>query len=476
MFDHAEKEPAGRPGRRQGIGEKLYAVLLKIHSKSFREAYGDEAMQLYRDRAAHETGFIPRLRLWLDLLADLVVSVPRGYAVARASEFAGNPVSRTPDGIPSFLILTSAPPKRSALLLGAIVSASVLAAIPASIQRLGSYRPPPMPGLERLRAAFAPPLSWVDTPTNNETRSAPAGMPALDAAERSRVIAAIAASLKEHYPDQSAAHLMASTIEARAKKGEYDAVADGPALASILTDEMRAMSRDARLVVIYRQAPLPDRPPATTPEGAARYQALMRQENCTFEKVEMLPHNIGYLKLDSFPEPPVCQATAAAAMGSLNRADAIIIDLRDNLGGFAGMVRLMAAYLFDHPVYLYNPREDTSRESWTQSPVSGNRLADKQAYVLVSGRTASAAEQFCYNLKMLHRATLVGETTRGVAHADVFRPIGKHFGMGIPEARAINPYATAGWEGTGVEPDVRVNAGEALGEAVKLAVAKLSGR
>ena len=46
--------------------------------------------------------------------------------------------------------------------------------------------------------------------------------------------------------------------------------------------------------------------------------------------------------------------------------------------------------------------------------------------------------------------------------------------MGIPEARAINPFSKTDWEGTGVEPDVKVKAAEALETAEKLAERRLS--
>ena len=137
------------------------------------------------------------------------------------------------------------------------------------------------------------------------------------------------------------------------------------------------------------------------------------------------------------------------------------------------MVALMAAYLFDRPEYWYNPRENTTPRSWTQSSVAGNRLADKPVYVLTSASTWSAAEQFSYDLKMLKRVTIVGETTRGGAHAGVFHRIDDHFGIGIPEVRAINPFSKTDWEGTGVEPDVKVKAANALETAEKLAESKL---
>jgi C-terminal processing protease CtpA/Prc len=137
------------------------------------------------------------------------------------------------------------------------------------------------------------------------------------------------------------------------------------------------------------------------------------------------------------------------------------------------MVSFMAAYLFDHPEYLYNPRENTTEQSWTHSPVPGNRLADKPAYVLTSSRTFSGAEQFCYDLKMLKRATLVGETTGGGAHAGAFHRIDDHFGMGVPETKAINPYSQTDWAEIGVEPDVKVSAAGALETARRLAETRL---
>ena len=146
--------------------------------------------------------------------------------------------------------------------------------------------------------------------------------------------------------------------------------------------------------MICSQAILPDRPAGPSPEGLARYKAAMERQNCTFEKIEILPHNIGYLKLNSFPDPSICGAAAKATMASLNHVNAIIFDLRDNSGGYPEMVMLIAAYLFDHPEYMYNPRENTTERMWTRSPVPGSTLTDKPAFVLTSSRTLSGAEHF----------------------------------------------------------------------------------
>ena len=115
-------------------------------------------------------------------------------------------------------------------------------------------------------------------------------------------------------------------------------------------------------------------------------------------KAEILPHDIGYLKLDFFPDTSLCGSEMRSAMASLNQADAIIFDLRDNTGGFPDSVSLIASYLFDRPEYMYGPRGAPTVDSWTRSPIAGNELADKPVYVLTSASTWSGAEQFSYDL------------------------------------------------------------------------------
>jgi len=297
---------------------------------------------------------------------------------------------------------------------------------------------------------------------------------ALDEAARRRVLDAAIANIKQYYFDTHVAQKTVEALLAHAKAGDDHSATDGAAFADLLTRQMREASHDMHLEMVYSEDNLPEHPPVQTPEALARYRQRMEQEHCMFRKAEILPHNIGYLKLDFFPDTSVCLSTATAAMASLNGADALIFDLRENSGGFQNMVSLIAAYLFDHPEYMYSPREAPNEESWTRSPVPGNKLADKPVYILTSASTWSGAECFSYDLKMLKRVTLVGEITRGGAHAGAFHRIDDHFGMGIPEVKAINPFGKADWEGVGVEPDVKVKAADALEAAEKLAESRLN--
>jgi len=118
---------------------------------------------------------------------------------------------------------------------------------------------------------------------------------------------------------------------------------------------------------------------------------------------------------------------------------------------------------------LYNRKENTTDQYWTLPYVPGKKLAGKPVFVLTSKNTFSGAEEFSYNLKMLKRATLVGETTGGGAHPVAGHRIDDHFSINVPFARAINPISKTNWEGTGVEPDIKVPAADALTEARKRA-------
>lgn len=481
------------------MSEKLYACLLRLYPSKFREVYGEEALQVFRDRARDEKGVFAGLRLWFDLLADLAVSLAREYAHIPSPVSASIPHHL--DGVPSFQLLENESPRPGALLFGGIVSLTALSVFSLLLKHAGNslpYHPSAAESLPQTALRASGSQSSTDTSagdgesavvgsarsrrvSEHVTSQHAAGAlirieasePELDAAERRRVIEAVIKNLKEHYFDPAAAQKMVNALSAHAKAGDDDAAARGAAFAALLTSQMRGVSGDMHLEVVYSQARLPVGPLQPTPEARARYRKELEQDNCAFRKVELMPHHIGYLKLDSFPDPSICRSTATAAMASLNGADAIIFDLRDNGGGSGEMVSLIAAYLFDHPEFIFDPRSGPTKRSWTESPVPGSRLAGKPAFVLTSASTVSAAEQFCYNLKMLRRATFVGETTRGSAHAGVWYRIDDHFGMGVPEVRVVNPYSTNDWEGVGVEPDVKVAAAEALQTAERLAASTL---
>jgi retinol-binding protein 3 len=299
----------------------------------------------------------------------------------------------------------------------------------------------------------------------------------IDAATRTRVIDGAIAQLNQAYVFPDVAKKMGEAVRARQKKGEYDAITDGNTFAAKLTDNFQEVSHDKHLHVNYDPMKIPERPDDAkpSPEEVERYHKQMESMNCGFEKVEHLGGNVGYLKFNFFGDPEACGVTATSAMNFLGNVDAIIFDLRENGGGDPKMVALISSYLFDQPTHLNDlwiRKDDSTQQFWTLSFVPGKRLIGKPVYVLTSKGTFSGAEEFCYNLKNLKRATLIGEKTGGGAHPVSGHRIDEHFMIGVPFARAINPISKTNWEGTGVEPDVKVPAADALTTAEKLAAEK----
>ena len=307
----------------------------------------------------------------------------------------------------------------------------------------------------------------------------------LDEATRQKTIDAISKDLTEYYVYSDVAEKMIQAIRDHQKHGDYNSIVDGNEFADALQRDLRAISQDKHLFVGYdpyivaAQPGAADGPHPPSPADEARSRAMLEHDNCTFSKVEILNHNIGYIKFGAFPNPDICGPTVVAAMNFVAHTDALIFDLRENHGGNPSMVDFMVSYLFREPTHindLTNRHDNDTHQYWTLPWIPGPRFTDQPVYVLTSHETFSGGEEFTFDLKTQKRATIVGETTGGGAHPVRGMPAGDHFTVGVPFGRPINPVTKGDWEGKGVEPDVQVSAADALTTAEKLAAEKLANK
>jgi hypothetical protein len=297
----------------------------------------------------------------------------------------------------------------------------------------------------------------------------------IDAAGRAKVIDGAIAKLDSFYVFPEVAKRMADSLRARQRRGDYDSYTNAISFSMKLNGEVGELGRDKHMRMSYSVRPIPPRPatpPPPTREDSARMRAQMDELNCGFVKVEQLPGNVGYVKFNGFFDVDACGPTASAAMTFVAGSRALIVDLRDNGGGQPAMVAYISSYLFDSRTHLndlWTRHNGKTDEYWTRDDIPGRRFGgEKPVYVLTSTRTFSGAEEFSYNLKSLKRATIIGETTGGGAHPVMGHAIADHFMLGVPFARAINPITRTNWEGTGVDPDIKVPASDALTTALKL--------
>ena len=300
----------------------------------------------------------------------------------------------------------------------------------------------------------------------------------LDAAQRQQVLGQVIDHLNGYYVFPDKAKAMAAELRARDERGEYNRITSAEDFAHTLTADVQRISGDRHLDVAYSAAALPPKAEFEAAANTSNPESLVaeRKRNFGVTRAERLPLNIGYVDLRAFSNPEGAAGKFAAAMSLLADTDALIIDLRMNQGGEPATVALLASYLFEQKTRLndiYDRREDKTTQFWTDTPIGPNYGSRKKVYLLTSNDTFSAAEDFAYALKNLKRATLVGETTGGGAHPGSEHWLTEHFAMIVPSGRTISPITNTDWEGVGVQPDVSIDADQALDKAQSLYLTEL---
>ena len=171
----------------------------------------------------------------------------------------------------------------------------------------------------------------------------------------------------------------------RASEDFFNSITDGNDFADAVSRDLRAVSHDQHLFVTYNPFTLPEQPGSASgshePSAAeqARFHTMLEQQNCTFSKLEILNHNIGYVKFDAFPPPEICGPTVVAAMNFLAHTNALIFDLRENHGGDPNMVDFMVSYLFQQSTHindLTNRLDKEAHQYWTLPWVPGPRFVE----------------------------------------------------------------------------------------------------
>ena len=298
----------------------------------------------------------------------------------------------------------------------------------------------------------------------------------LDKRNRNAIIDTVLTCFIVNYVYPEVAADLKDSIDRRNKEGEYSKLTDLKEFLARLSSDIRKITRDKHIGINYIEN-------SEYEKGQRKHSLLSEQlnekrsKNFNFRKVEWLPGNVGYIRFDIFEDPQFAGETAASAIKFISNCDAIIIDLRYNHGGEEKMVRYLASYFFAEPTLLnsrYFAKQDSTVQSWTDSYIPGNKLIDKDIYILTSSNTASGAEAFTYILKNYNKATVVGENTSGAAHwAEYFYYSSLKIEIKLPVARPINPVTKTDWEKTGIRPDIEITEHMALDKAYILALEKL---
>ncbi len=288
----------------------------------------------------------------------------------------------------------------------------------------------------------------------------------LDEVMREDTVEKVANALKNEYLYPEIGQKMAEKLMQNLSTQQYDELTRAGRLADRLTEEMVSISKDRHLWV---EASNPMQDQSIYAEN--RDVEDLRRDNYGFRKTEILPGNIGYIKFDMIHDDKEALEIAVAALASVADCDALIFDIRDNIGGEWGTARLIISYLFKEQKILSHSYDRTGQRIGTDKTlveIPGKRFDPAlPVYILTSRRTGSAAEGFAYILKHYNRATLVGETTIGAAHPSKELVLNKLFRMSVPYKRVENPVTKTNFENIGVIPHIKVKASKALEAVIK---------
>lgn len=239
-------------------------------------------------------------------------------------------------------------------------------------------------------------------------------------------------------------------------------------LAKKMESDLFELSHDKHLHIMH--LPSHEREKKKNPPLSANDVGTENQYGLSAPKI--MNGHIGYLNITRMAIETEAAEWAGRYLDELSDCQAIIIDIRENQGGAAGMVVFLASYFFPEAIHFYtqyNRLKDEYKDVWTFRDVPGRRPdSGTPVYILTSSRTFSAAECFAYCLKHHKRAIIVGEKTSGGAHPIIWVKLPLDFEMSIPFARIIHPISGGDWEGSGVIPHYPVPAKDALHKAVAL--------
>lgn len=294
----------------------------------------------------------------------------------------------------------------------------------------------------------------------------------IDAAKRRAVLQSIGKQLEAHYVFPETVKQVIAGLQKKQARGDYDTLTDADEFADAVGRDLMRLSRDRHMGL--RFGPMPQKPDL---KGEAPPQ--VERMGYGFGPSQRLSGNVAVLVINGFP--PLFEAQKAGIaerMSEVADADALIVDLRGNNGGFPPTEQHVASYFFDEqPILLkqiYRRDEGRTIDIWTERELPGKRIGSrKPVYVLTGENTFSGGEALAYELQSHGRAQVVGENTRGGAHATFPYPVEGGFVVRVPSMRGINPITGTNWESIGIVPDVPAPEEEALERAHRLALERL---
>jgi C-terminal processing protease CtpA/Prc len=271
-------------------------------------------------------------------------------------------------------------------------------------------------------------------------------------------------------------------LRKNAAAGRYDSGSRGE-LAKLLTDDLQAVHKDGHLHVEVAESDVK--------AGAQTAQA--RKFPPLIQSARTIAPGIGYIRFSAFLGTDEEMAGVRKWLAENRDAKTLIFDLRNHHGGRLAEQDVIFSYLYAKktplvhmamardiydkygspvkagPSLTFAAEGDKMVATHSAIPGDDTPLRKARVYLLVSNKTASAAEHFALALKSTGRATLIGEATAGANHFGGGQEINEHFAVWMPIGRTYDIKTGKDWEGAGIAPDIAADPKQALVVALEKA-------
>ena len=176
---------------------------------------------------------------------------------------------------------------------------------------------------------------------------------------------------------------------------------------------------------------------------------------------EMLENGIGLVKINNFDARCAEETISAIEKLRTEGAKKLILDVRNNPGGFADeLVKLLDYLLPEGDLF-----RSVSFDGKEQVDTSDENFLDMPMAVLVNGDSYSAAEFFAAALQEYEAAVVVGEPTVGKGYYQQTIPLGDGSAVALSTGKYFTPKGNS-LADKGVIPTVRVDVDEETAAAI----------
>lgn len=325
---------------------------------------------------------------------------------------------------------------------------------------------------------------------------------------RLKMIQSLTKYIKSYYLSPGIASQMCDTINWKLKNGKYDTLLNPDEFAFEITKDLRRVSKDEHISVT-----MPDHKPFDQDMRNSKLDKMTYKQNkryfkkletkytkrtkgdmFTYGDIKILPGNIGYVEIKDFRSTSYIKKQnkgrirIKSVMRFLKNTNSIIIDLRNNQGGFIRQAATFCSYFsLSRSNYFIttelHSRYDSSGiqkeirrtdKILTSKKIDNALTRSKNIYILISKRTFSAAELSTYKIKQFDTASIIlGEKTNGGSNAHEGGTTEKYFSAIIPCVNVFDENnSDYTFEAKGITPDISTSADSAFVTAYRLALNK----